>query len=78
VGPQRQRRRYAGRVRGAYDAHQERQMTLEMSDTEKRAGLWSAYGADRRPLVARTEHAEAVEAARALTLDVGSDARTPR
>jgi hypothetical protein len=64
-----------------YDArrtHQERQMTLEVSYIEKRAGLWSANGLDRRSLVARTGPAEAVKAARALPLDVGSDAGTQR
>lgn len=53
-------------------------MPLEVSDTEKRAGLCIAYGRDRQPLVARTGPAEAAEAACARTLDVGSNAGTPR
>jgi hypothetical protein len=53
-------------------------MTLEMNDTEKRAGVWIAYGPNRQRLVARKGPAEAAEAARALPLAVGSDAGTPR
>ncbi len=53
-------------------------MTLEMSDTEKRADVWIADGPAPQRLVARTGRAEVAEAARALTLDVGSDAGTPR
>lgn len=53
-------------------------MTLEVSDTEKRAGSWIVYGPDPQPPVAPRGPAEAAEAARALTLDVGCDAGTPR
>jgi hypothetical protein len=53
-------------------------MTREVSNTEKRAGLRIAYGPDRQPRVARTGPPKAAEAARARTLDVGSDAGTPR
>jgi hypothetical protein len=53
-------------------------MTLEMSDTKKRTGVWGADGPDRQPLVARTGPAEAAEAVRARPLDVGSDAGAPR
>ncbi len=53
-------------------------MTLDVSDTEKRAGVGIADGPDRQPLVAGTGPAEAADAARARTLDVGSDAGTPR
>lgn len=53
-------------------------MTLDVNDAEKRADLWIADGLDRQPLEARTGRGEPVEAARALTLDVGNDTGTPR
>jgi hypothetical protein len=53
-------------------------MTLQVSNTEKRAGAWIADGPTRQPRVARTGPGEAAEAARTLLLAVGSDAGTRR
>ena len=53
-------------------------MTVELSDTEKRAGMGIADRPNRQPLVTRVGPVEAAKAARARTLDVRRDARTPR
>jgi hypothetical protein len=53
---------------------------MEESETGKRTGVGVAYGPEGRALVTRTGRADAAEAeaARARTLDVASDAGTPR
>ena len=51
---------------------------MKGSDNEQRAGAGIAYGPDRRRRVTRTGRADAAEAARARTFDIGSDAGTPR
>ena len=53
-------------------------MTLDVNDTEKRAGVWIADGPTRQPLVARTGPAETADAARVLSLNVENDAGAPR
>ena len=53
-------------------------MITNGSETEKRAGAEIADRPDRGRRVTRTGRAEAANAARARTVDLGRDARTPR